>query len=317
MVIQCTQKLLGQLGVSRKWLAHVGKTEYPEGLFDWYAGTIVLAGEPGVLLMNNLTRYPVAVTGEIRKEAKRPQPSALSDCILEKWKDAIEKSLEAEGIHPDVINVYKAASRTAFLEKASSRELTRRLAHSAKTVCGCEALLRTDRSVQTEISREAARRQVCYCGEYDTPAERMLYALNKMREDAGLFGVSLLDVEVWELKITEGNRQTGAVITVPYNVSFGILQELIRTLFGRPKEECGSFLCGEKEADMRRELREIPFSDGLYKSEVSPFSCRIAASGRYFHRQDRYPRVISLLGEHPGNVSMKEMNKEFEWVMRR
>lgn len=310
MVIQCTQKLIRQMGMSVKPLSHIGKIQYPDGLFDWHAGAAVFGEEKGIVLMNNLTRYPIAVT-------KWDAAAAMQGTDF--WKGVILEALQAEGIHPEVTAAYGKNCASVSVERACDHEIIGRLIHTVREVGKRESLLRQDRIVQTALSCEAARCLMRYEEGFDTPANRLFEALTRWKDGAGLTKTPLFDIEMWVLNAEWRNPDGCAQIAVPASIPFYLLHEILARLTGRAEEERHIFLEGDMVVEEKRELREISM-----KSKISycygaflQDSIVLTYLSRQSHKTKDCPAVLSLSGKRLCSATLAQLNQELEWVMRR
>lgn len=347
MIVQGTAKMLRMLGLRRRWLSHIGKREYPGGLFDWHANVIDLNGRDAIVLMNNLTLYPVVILKEEKFEK-------------DLFPEYVLQALKSEGIHQNVLECFRRHTGVLMTDKTSDRAMVQRLRHICNEVRKGVNLLDDDTCVQTKVGRYAARKRVRYPdGSYAAPADRMFEMLNRMREEEEI-ETPLLDLEVLELCITLEIPKAEIMgrIRVPSNISMSQLHELILKLFDWNTQGEHAFFCDRKNVCESCELSEIDWTHGLcyeygmsgyYRwkhdirlvnrmehqctSQVTAMECRGIRPPWVLDGPDAYEAYQKSLTDYrnPGHeeaqklhnrygarrLSLREINVEFGWLMLR
>ncbi len=292
MIVQGTKRFLDELMLKRKWLSHIGKKEYPRGLFDWYAHTMDFEGKTGIVLANNLTRYPVVLL-----KNEQFQIEQIPNYILE--------TLKSEGIHEEVLQTYRSQMGMLLIDKTSDRELVQKLSYTCDMVKDCLYLLDSNACLQTKIAREAAKKRVHYNDiGYKTPAEMMLEQLNLVRQHKRLC-VPLLDIEALDLKIRleMPSQDIEVRLTVPSNIPFLLLHELILKLFDWNVKGEHKFFHAGNVVDEIRELQDIDWESGVNYEYWMPGYYRwrhtICLMERKAHQQTRAALATACRGQRP------------------
>ena len=284
MIIQCTKKLQNRMKASGKCLIYVGKTEYPHGLSDWHGTLLERDGNEWVVLMNNLTGYPVVFpVSETLKETD--------------FRDAIFEQLRKEGFHEQLLSALDEWSGPVYLEKVSSRAAIQRLNQVVKRVLELpdevwmgvtmsDGMAGKDRVRRDETvpGRIAARRRMHFEEGYLTPAERLFVFLERWGEAHGL---PVYHWRAFVLSVSCG-KEMEAEILVPENLPFLFLNELLTRVFGR-----------EFQSDEGAECRWIR---------------------KYECQQQRRPGAwaLRISGVHPvrkHRFSLREVNREIAWIV--
>jgi len=119
MFIQCTKKLLEQLGVKP------ASVEEGETLFSWHANLIMVNRRKTVVFTNDLNRYVVVLHGLKAKDFKK-----LGELFLNGLKDVFQK----EGIKEELIEKYLLQSKEITFSKTKNRTLVARLNKACENV---------------------------------------------------------------------------------------------------------------------------------------------------------------------------------------
>lgn len=342
MRIQFTEKAERQLGLSHRYLTHIGKTEYPDGLYDWNADVMEAAGMPCLLLMNNLTRYPVLV----------PAPDMENQEIsFERLRQGIVRQLRQEGISEAYLEAWTRQAKETVTDRTSSRALIRYLRRPEDTVRKLEAVL-TGRGAAGELEnvfsllgRMAARERICIDGSCDTAAGRMFAAMERIGNSCGVTG-PLFDETRLILEAEEGICQLR--IFVPEYCSILELERMLERCFCLKKGASGrlfgrtSHLDSEKMPDcavsavgtvrpkidesaallsgaepIRSILEQYPAI--WYKSRMGDeeYYVLFRLTGEEAHSTKRTAQAVRICGRHPFSLrqpSLREVNRELEWV---
>jgi len=347
MIIQIMRRLLDEMNLSCRWLSHIGKKEYPQGLYDWYAAAVEIKGRTVIVLVNNLTRYPVVLLWN-----DSIQPADFMEYILE--------ALREEGIHEDVLTCFRRQAGVVFVDRASDPELIQKAHYICKEIKRQGSLLDEGACLQAKLGREAARVRVHYPNAgYQSASDYLFQMLGRMKTDAGL-ACPLFDLEGLDLMIRLEIPQTviESRVRVPSNIMFGLLHKMIIKLFDWNENGEHVFLCGEKMVDDICELKAVDWCNGIRYDFWMPGHHRwehtICLKGRIRYHQrvnaaaterrgnrppwkidgpgayEKYQKSLSDYNDPdheaaqriqeecgPGMFSLREINKELRWVMMR
>lgn len=343
MRIQFTEKAERQLGLSHRYLTHIGKTEYPDGLYDWNADVMEAAGMPCLLLMNNLTRYPVLV----------PLPDMENQEIsFDRLRYAIVRQLGQEGISEAYLEVWTRQAKETMTDRTSSRALIRYLRRPEDTIRKLEAVL-VDRDgaagkswdVLSLLGRMAARERICIDGSYDTAADRMFGAMERIGSSCGVTG-PLFDENRLVLDAEEGSCKLR--LLVPGLCSVLELERILERCFCLKKEVSGRLFSRTSHSDsgkmpdcavsaagtvgpkidesavllsgaepIRSILEQYPAI--WYKSWMGDeeYHVLFRLTGEEAHSTKRTAQAVRICGRHPFSLrqpSLREVNRELEWV---
>ncbi len=305
MIIQATKRLLDELGLRRRWIAHVGKKEYPRGLYDWYAHVQDFEGQMGIVLANNLTRYPVVL---LKNE----------EFCVEKIPEYILETLRSEGIHETILEAYRSQMGMMLIDKTGDQELTQKLSYTCEEVRRCTYLFDRTVCVQTKIAKEAAKMRVRYCDiAYRAPSEIMTEQLERLKREMKL-DVALFDIEQLDLLISLEipGEKAEVRINVPSNITFLLLHELILKLFDWNAKGEYCFLSDGNAVDEICELKEIDWTAGVkYEYRMPGYSKwihTIRLMGIKPHHPVKSASVAACRGQRPPWTLNPEYYREYQ-----
>lgn len=315
MIIQGTKRFLDGLGIKRKWLSHVGRKKYPAGLFDWNADIVVLDSCPCLVLVNNLTGYPVVIRKDETFDTER-----ISEYVIE--------ALRYEGICENVLSYYRNNIGKILLDKTSDRAIVQRLRIVCNEVLRCGDRLECS-CLQVKIGQEAARMRVNFSDlGYKAPSEYLLEVLERWKTDCGI-EIPLLDLDRLDLliKLEIPGSQIEVRAEVPANITWGFFHKLIVQMFGWSGKGEHAFFCGKMQMDEINGLSDIEWLDKViyeYRSEEQCFvhSIHLLRIMRHQHKREaialeRRGDRISYPGEIARKRSLRELNIELKWMMTR
>ncbi len=227
MLIQCTKALLDKMKISPDELkSPEGYEQLPQALLAWHANIVNLDRRKTIVLMNNATRYPVAIY--------RPKPEDFAR-IKDLIPEAIITALRMEGVCEAVIDRYMTDAGNIEFSKTANRSMVAKMNRSVNDVAFKQEYLDESTMIQRYISMTAGRLlQASPTGKYFIPVEMMLECLGRYC-DEGESGIcrSVLDVEMYQLKIQmeiEGFDIWRRVL-LPSTCSFKHLHSVIQTVF--------------------------------------------------------------------------------------
>ena len=228
MIIQCTNKLLKELGLKETSLASSeGHEEFPRNLFAWHANVVRINRRKTVILMNNATRYPIVLYG-----LKKADFAQLDKLILA----AIKEMLQLEGIHRDVIDTYMKMGKQITYSKTANRQITAWLTNTVRDVEMMENLLDVKVISQKYLNVAAARMVQKFHGQNDYyyPIEKMVENLKLLKEtvcDKKLDNVIDAEYYVLNIEMLLTNHQVSRRVAVPVNFTFRHLHYIIQIVF--------------------------------------------------------------------------------------
>lgn len=224
MLIQCTKALLDRIDVPVGELLSPGDPGYsPDSLKAWHANMINIDRRKAIVLMNNITRYPVVIY--------RPKPKDFHR-VKELIAEAVATALRMEGVRQDVISSYMTAAGEIRFSKTASRSMVAKMNNAIHETRYMGDYLDEGKLIQRYISIATSRLlQNAPDGDSFYPIEKMLESLAEYGNNAGKGGV--LDVELYQLKVQiemEGFDIWRRVL-VPSTLSFRHLHHVIQTVF--------------------------------------------------------------------------------------
>lgn len=264
MLIQCTKKLLDELGTG-PLTAMDGDPAY-----SWHANLITLNRRKTLILIHDRNRYVIVMYGLRKKDFQK-----LGSLII----DTIKSALEAECIDEKVINSFLEQAGDVVFAKSSDRSSLTRLALAAEYAGGWTDMIIEDRMFQAPLSRELSRIPVS-AGKgkrgYIWPHEELY------RDLEALSGRPALNCRAAVLKVTlelEG-FEVWRRILVPLNTSFTTLHKALQIAFGW--KDCHLhefFLYGEQGPVDEDYINHPAFHNKGYKPVLHVVSFEIDFSG--------------------------------------
>lgn len=224
MLIQCTKKLLDQIGVKENELASRDNNEhFPDSFNAWHANIVTFNRKKAIILMNNETKYPIVIYRPLKKDFTNIKPLIL---------EAIAEALRIEGVSQAVIDAYIIENKEVSFSKTASPTLVGQLNTTIYDVEAMQEYIDEEIKVQKQISLIAGRMIQTFGSKHDYgyPIERMLNCLELIYESDGN---DVLDVDLYQLKIkfTLEGYSVWRRVLVPSTYSFRQLHNIIQTVF--------------------------------------------------------------------------------------
>ncbi|WNS75133.1 plasmid pRiA4b ORF-3 family protein [Bacillus sp. DTU_2020_1000418_1_SI_GHA_SEK_038] len=214
MLIQCTKKLLDQLGIKPE------TQEEEEPLFSWHAHLITLNRRKTLVLVNDKNRYVVVLHGLKAKDFKN-----LDEIVLQ----GIRKTLIEEGITEEVIDKYLLHSKEVTYTKTKDRTSVARMNKACEYVYFLEELLENDSIFNTRMSMRVSR---FLMGD---GKNKYILPNEELYKDLEVFaGKPIFMMNAVQLKVTL-RLEKGHVwrrILVPINKTFNNLHDILQAAFG-------------------------------------------------------------------------------------
>lgn len=215
MLIRCTKKLLTELKVVPTEVNEVNP------LFSWHANILLINRRKVVVLVNDLTQYPVVLHGLKAKDFKN-----LGELAIE----AIRKTFKAEGIKEDVIaHYFSQVDEHVQFTKTSDRTLVARMNKSCETVTFFDDLLVEDSIVQPAWSMRVSKFMVGRpVVRYVYPNRELYEALSTLAEQPAFPG----HAAILNVTLRLENHKVRRRLVVPLNKTFSGLHTIIQQAFG-------------------------------------------------------------------------------------
>ncbi|MCM3670971.1 plasmid pRiA4b ORF-3 family protein [Mesobacillus maritimus] len=213
MLIQCTKKLLDQLGVKP-----VSGVE-GDPLFSWHANLLVINRRKTLVLVNDATRYVVVLYGLKGKDFNK-----IDELIVQ----GIRESLLLEGIKEEVIEKYLMHSEGFTFTKTKDRKHVARMNRACESVHFFSEYIEPETIFNNKLSNKVSRLLVGEGKSYVHPYEEMYKYLEEFAGQP-IFGSKAVQLKV-TLKLE--NQSVWRRIVVPLNRSFPQLHEILQTAFG-------------------------------------------------------------------------------------
>lgn len=214
MLIQCTKKLLDQLGIKP------ATEEKEEPLFSWHANLITLNRRKTIVLVNDQNRYVVVLHGLKAKDFKN-----LDRVLLQ----GIRETFMEEGMKDEVIEKFLSQSNEISYTKTKDRTSVARMNKSCDPVYFLEELLENDSIFNTRMSMRISRFLVGNGkNDYILPNEEMYKDLEEFA------GEPIFMTKAVQLKVTLRLEKSNAWrrILVPINRTFNHLHDILQIAFG-------------------------------------------------------------------------------------
>ena len=268
MLIQCTKKLLDELGIKPT----VMSDELP--LFSWHANLITINRRKTIVLVNDSNRYIIVLHGLKAKDFKN-----LNKILI----DSIRETLLEECIKPEIVEKYISQSPKITYYKTKGRSAVAKLNKACETVQFCDNSFKSDTINQSDVSIATGG----YLtgdgkGGYIYPNE-ILY-----RDLEGLAAPPIFSCHAVKLKITLDleNHDIWRRIIVPYHITFKKLHDILQTVFNWQDYHLHDFyildgdepvvnlVCGEDAFEYPNNVPMI-IETGIKLSEYIPKHSRI------------------------------------------
>ncbi len=214
MLIQCTKKLLNELGIKDETAAE------DNPLFSWHAHLITLNRRKTVVLVNDLNRYVIVLYG-----LKAKNFDQFNEYILQ----GIRETLREEGVKEEIIERFLSDSGKISFVKTKNRVTVARMNKACDNVYFYQELLNENSIYNTELSKRVSRTLVGNGkNDYIRPCEEMYKDIENFAGEP-IFSMKAAQLKV-RLKLDKHNvwRQ----IIVPLNWTFPKLHEILQTVFG-------------------------------------------------------------------------------------
>jgi len=213
MLIQCTKKLLDELGIKQ-----VESVE-EKPLFSWHANLIRINRRKTVVLCNDKNRYVVVLYG---------LKAGDFDNFAQRIKDKIRKTFQDENIKDEIIEQYMNSSQEIVYTKTKNRSMIAKLNEACKVVNRFPELLDEHPTAKSRASLKCSRFLVGDGNNSYYHPNRMMY------EDLeNLTGTPIFDCQVVKLKVTLklDSSNVWRRILVPINYTFVDLHRIIQEAF--------------------------------------------------------------------------------------
>lgn len=215
MLIQCTKKLLDELGIEPS--AAVDRNP----LFSWHANLVKINRRKTLVLVHDRSRYVIVLYGLKKKDFQK-----LDSLILSGIRDAFQ----TECIDKEITNSFLEQSGEITYTKATDRSSLGRLVKAALNLERYADRVVEDSILQGLLSRKLSRFFIKEKGKagYIWPFKELYKDLE------GLYGRPAQKCRAAVLKVTlelEG-FEVWRRILVPLNTSFTTLHWVIQTAFG-------------------------------------------------------------------------------------
>ncbi|HLS67146.1 MAG TPA: plasmid pRiA4b ORF-3 family protein [Pseudogracilibacillus sp.] len=228
MIIQCTQALLKELGIRQKDVQTLDETEtFSESFIRWHANIVHINRKKAIVLMNDITRYPILLYGMKKKDFKKFDVLVLQ---------AIEEALALEGVRQELVKLYLDQGREFVFAKTANRKMTAWLNNTVSEAQFMGEHIDESSIIQPYHSFFTSKllQNFFEKDERDYPNERIAEALRSWYEAVrGNKVDSPLDVENYVLKVELQlhGYHIWRKVSVPSSISFKQLHYVIQTVF--------------------------------------------------------------------------------------
>jgi hypothetical protein len=232
MLIQCTKKLLDELKA-----VPVQQEEEGNPLLAWHANLLKFGRHKFIVLVNDKNRYAIVLYGLKAKEKKS------IDGLIQK---AIREVFRAESIKEEIIEDYLQASSDITFAKTKDRKLVSRLNKACENVHFGEKFWDPGEIIQVGMSKWISSLLVGDGkNDYFHPNEEMYKDLEEFA------GRPAFETEALVLKVTLEleKHPVWRRITVPANITFPQLHEVLQTAFSWHDSHLHNFDIYEKRED--------------------------------------------------------------------
>lgn len=232
MLIQCTKKLLDELKVDP-----VPREGEGNPLLSWHANLLKIGRHKFIVLVNDVNRYAIVLYGLKAKEKKN----------IDNWiQKAIREVFRSESIKEEIIDDYLQAASDVTFAKTKDRKLVSRLNKACESVHFAEKFWAPAEIVQVAMSKWISSLLV------GDGKNSYLYPNEEMVKDLEEFaGRPVFETEALVLKVTLeiGQHSVWRRITVPVNITFPQLHQVLQTVFSWQDSHLHTFNIYEKKED--------------------------------------------------------------------
>jgi hypothetical protein len=268
MLIQCTKKLLEQLGT--KPTSQIEQ----EPLFSWHANIITLNRRKTVVLVNDLTRYIIVLYGLKAKEFKK-----IDELIVE----GIREAFRAEGIKEDVIEKYISYSPDVTFAKTKDRTCVARMNKACESVHFYTEYLDDETIFNTWVGIRASGFMVGDGKKHYIYPNEELYKNLESFTGQPIFGSKAIQLKV-RLNLEE--HLVWRRIIVPLNRNFTQLHDILQVAFGWKDYHLHKFTIYEELLSGKGSALKIP---SHHKSEYKPLIILVCSDEAF-----NYPSKIDM-----------------------
>lgn len=239
MLIECTKKLLDELGIKP------GNAPEEEPLFCWHANLLAAGRKKTLVLVNDSSRYVVVMRGLKAKDFK------ILDRLIP-W--AIKETLREECIKEEVIDSLIERSGAVTFAKTRNRTMVARLNKGSEIVQYFEDYIEAEKLIQCSLSKRVSRIMVGdSTGNYFYPNEKMCADLQAF---AGI-PVFRCRAAVIRVDLELENHRVWRRLAVPLNMTFHTLHEVFQKAFGWKDYHQHEFFLYENDVEVRQEDNSI------------------------------------------------------------
>jgi len=214
MQIQCTKKLLKELGVVELQAAE------EESIFCWHANLLTMNRRKAIVLMNDSSRYSIILYGLKAKHMKK-----INEIIIE----AIRDTWLAEGIRPEIIEAYLSAGKNFAFSATKDRSMVARLNKACDHVYFYSHHIVTDSLGQPTVDKKCNKLIVGNVDKsYSKPNENLYKDLQSFSGDS-IFNKEAL---LLHIQLRLDNHNVWRKVIVPKHIDFPDLHQTIQNAFG-------------------------------------------------------------------------------------
>lgn len=216
MLIQCTKKLLDELGIKQ-----VPQKE-EAALFSWHANVITINRRKAVLMVNDRNRYVIVLYG-LKKRDFQQLDRLISQAIKDIFQD--------ECIDEKVIGQFMSQSGDITFTKTKDRSSITRVNRAAELVHAYYEDISEEKIIQSQLSIRISRVMV----SSGQGVNRYMYPNKELYKDlAALCGKPAIRCQAAVLKVTLDleNFEVWRRLVVPLNYTFPMLHNALQIAFG-------------------------------------------------------------------------------------
>lgn len=212
MIIQCTKKLIDELGITPS------ESLDTDDLFAWHANFSVINRRKAVILQNDKNHFVVVLYGLKAKDFKN---------FNNVFKQALSDAFLTEGIDEEVIKKYLQETNIITYTKTKNRSRVSYLSKITSVIKNYyDKYLDKDILFQSEVSRRANRYIVRKDGKYLLPIELLIEDLKSKYGKA----ISVIALK-FRITLSLEDKEVWRDIVVPSTKNLKELHELIQAAF--------------------------------------------------------------------------------------
>ncbi|HWQ89920.1 MAG TPA: plasmid pRiA4b ORF-3 family protein [Desulfitobacteriaceae bacterium] len=291
MLIQCTKKLLDELG--KKPVADFAE----QPLFSWHANILRLNHRKTVVLVNDSNRYVVVLYGLKKKDCAN---------IDEIMPGAIRETLLREGIKTKIVEDFMQHSPQIVYARTKDRSLVARMNKACANAAFFGGELDSSTLWQSIVSMKTSACMVSDGkNDYFHPDELMYKELEAFAREP-IFGCKAVQLKV---TLDLAKHDVWRRIIVPYDITFKKLHEIFQIAFDWKEQHLHEFNIYDKDQPL---VNLVSSEEALeYPSDTEMLIDKEVKLSAYIPRYTRLEYIYDLGDYWQHNIEVEKMIEDY------